>query len=192
LPIQDLVRQENDAFEDRWSVEIIARQLHKSKPLMRALRREQMTPEQFVGLALTVGAAVMVDATDERLDLATVVEAGERHVKVLSTDKTAFSSLSDVRAHEILAQAAWLTVVNRAKLLLQVPPENLLLVRKHREWLDEAFPNELKQDPLADLTNVMQQRGIPFEEMPESGSDEQIQWNTKTAIVGETSDDTTR
>ncbi|TWU13016.1 hypothetical protein CA54_18420 [Symmachiella macrocystis] len=189
LPIQDLIRQENDAFEDRWSVELIARQLPINKQLMRALRREQMTPEQFVGLTLTLGAALTADATDERNDLAAIVAAGEQHVTILTADKTAFSSLSDVRAHEILTQAAWLTVVNRAKVLLQVPPENLQLVRKHREWLDAAFPTDLTQDPLADLTNVMHERGIPFEEMPESGSDEQIEWSTKTAIIGEISVD---
>ncbi len=185
LPIQDLVRQENDAFEDRWSVDLITRQMPKSKRLLRALRREQLTPEQFVGLALAIGAALTADATDPRIDLAGVVKAGKRHVDALTNDKTAFSTLTDVRAHEILTQAAWLTVTNRAKLLLKVPPENLLLVRENREWLDAAFPNDLKQDPLADLTNVMQQRGIPFEELPESGTDEKIEWNYKTAIIGE-------
>ncbi len=185
LPIQDLVRQENDAFEERWSVEPLARQMEKSKALLRALRREQMTPEQFVGLTLTLGAALSANAVDKKIDLATVVEAGKKHIQELSADQTAFSSLSDEQAHEILTRAAWITVVNRAKQLLLVPPENLMLVRKHREWLDAAFPNDLKQDPLEELSNVMNQRGIPFEEMPESGSDEQIDWDVKNALIGE-------
>ncbi len=187
LPIQDLVRQENDNFEERWSVEDLTRQMPKSRELLRALRRERMTPEQFVGLTLTIGAALSADAVDAKIDLAEVIEKGQKQVKELEADQTAFSSLSDELAHEVLSRAAWITVVNRARVLLKVPPENLLLVREHREWLDKVFPGDLKGDPLAELTNVMQDRGIPFDELPESGSDEQIRWDAKEALVGEIS-----
>jgi len=189
LPIQDLVRQEIDAHEDAWSVDLIARQLPKNQRLMRLLRREQMSPEQFVSLTLALGAALSADAVDKRIDLAEVVKTGQRHVKTLKADETAFSTLSDERAHEILAQAAWITVVNRAQILLTVPPENLLLVRKNHDWLVTAFPEHFTRNPLEDLTNVMQQRGIPFEEMPQSGSDERIHWKVKDAILGEIPDD---
>lgn len=184
LPIQDLVRQENDAFYERWSVKWMARQLPNSKPLQRALRREQMTAEQFTGLMLAIGAALTVDALDERVDLKQVLEDGKKHVKELESNETAFSSLKQFRAYQILEQAAWITVVNRAGILADVPPENLTLVRKHRERLDEIFPDDLKQDPLVEFTNVMQERGIPFEEMAESGSDDRLEWNIDKALIG--------
>ena len=184
LPIQDLVRQEKDAIDERWSIEWMTSKMPKSQSLLRALRREEMTPEQFVGLTLAIGAALTADAVDKRINLEQLATEAEQYVAEIAADETAFHSLNDEKAHQVLVKASWISIEKRVATLMQVPPENITLVRKNRERLDEIFPEDLKQDPLAELTNLMQERGIPFDEMPESGSDEHLEWDRNKAVIG--------
>ncbi len=58
LPVNELVNEESNLIEERLSSEFLARQLQRNQPLQRALRSEQMTPTQFVGLSLAIGVGL--------------------------------------------------------------------------------------------------------------------------------------
>ena len=69
--------------------------------------------------------------------------------------------------------------------LRQVPRENRELVRQHRDRLKAVFPEEFRINPLKRFAKVLEDQGTPFEELPESGSDDHLTWSRDQAIVGE-------
>jgi hypothetical protein len=184
LPVNELVNEERTMLDDRWSVEALARALDRNRPLQRALRREQLTPEQFVGLTLAIGAALSKTTLRDDQKLDDILAKGQIVLQSLSQETESFSSLSRERRHYFLQQAAWVTRVDRAKRLTLVPPENSALVEKHRAALEAIFPGEFKLNPLDAIADLLEERGMPFEELPVSGTDDQIEWNPDEAIVG--------
>ncbi|MEX0703250.1 MAG: hypothetical protein WD069_14245 [Planctomycetales bacterium] len=184
LPVADLVEEETHALDLRWSVDWQARQLGKNRPLHRALGREEMTPAQFVGIALALGAALGRDQLPPRTDLEQVIAEGQPAIDALRADLRPFHSLSPEDRHFVLRQAMWISRLDRAERLDRVPPENLTLVRQHREALAKVFPAEFRTDPLAAVADLFAERGVPFEELPQTGTDERIEWDPAEALVG--------
>ena len=184
LPVSGLVQEEEKVLEERWSCERLAKYLSRNKPLRRALRTEQMEPEQFVGFVLTNGLALVQSAVDEDQELDVLLERGELVLRRLRKDDRPYSSLSDDGAYYVLQQAAWLPLIDRVQRLRMVPGENVALVKKYGDRLREIFPAEFQQDPLASLAQVINASGLPFEELAVSGSDTRIAWNAADAIVG--------
>ncbi|MEX0716319.1 MAG: hypothetical protein WD066_07030 [Planctomycetaceae bacterium] len=184
LPVADLVIEEFHAIDQRWSVDWQARQLADDRPLHRALRREEMTPAQFAGIASALAAALGRERLPPRTDLDDVILEGRIVVDELRADPRPFHSLPPEVRHFVLRQAMWIARIDRAERLRQVPPENLTLVRRHRDVLSRIFPPEYHADPLAGIADLFAEHGIPFEELPEGGSDAHIEWDPAEAIVG--------
>lgn len=184
LPVADFVHEETQLLNLRWSVEWQARQLASNQPLQRALRREEMTAGQFAGIALALAAALGREQVPPRTDFEAVIAEGRQAVDALRGDIRPFHSLPPETRHAILRQAMWITRIDRAERLRQVPPENRQLVARHRDALLKVFPAEYHTDPLAAVADPLTEWGIPFEELPSSGSDEQIDWDPAEAIIG--------
>lgn len=184
LPVGDLAQEERRGLEERWSVERLARQFTHSRALNRALRREEMTVEQFVGLMLNLGVALARESIPEERDLDDIQRRGEFVVQRLRKDNRPYSSLSDDGAHYIQQQAAWIPIIDRVQRLKLVPPENRALVQQHREKLEAIFSAELIGDPLAPFARVLDESGLPFVELPESGSDAEITWTADELLFG--------
>lgn len=185
LPIADLVSEEIHANDQRWNVDWQARQLAENRPLRRLLRREEMTAAQFAGIALALTAALGRERLAARTDLDGVIDEGRLVVDDLRADPRPFHSLSPEVRHFVLRQAMWIARVDRAERLRQVPPENRTLVRRHGEALSLVFPPEYRIDPLVGIADLFAEYGIPFEELPDSGSDAHIEWDPVEAVVGQ-------
>lgn len=184
LPVSELVEEERRLLEQRWSPEWLAGTVKKSRRLDRVLSNERMTLPQFLGLLLSIGGAASKGALHEKQDLDRILRTGERTLDRLSKDRRPFSSLSREEMHAVLQQAAWATRVDRAKRLKIVPEENVVLAEKYRDKLLLVLPGEFLANPFDDLVDLLGEKGLPFEELPESGFDDGIEWSLAVAVVG--------
>ena len=183
--VSELVEREIKMLAGRSDVEKLGTHLQKNRRLQRALRREQLTPAQFAGLSLAIGVAISRSTLRDDQDLDKIIEEGERKIDELKQDMKSFHLHSPEGQHRVLQQAAWITRIDRAKRLKLVPPENYIdLVQKHGEKLAAIFPDEFTANPLDAVADRLEERGTPFEELAESGSDTEIEWNEADAIVG--------
>ena len=183
-PVGELVKEELNAIEERWDFDNLKGQLRRNKRLQRVLRREEMTAEQFLGLSLALGVALSRSTVREDQNLERLAKMGKQKVEQLKTEADLFSSLSLERHHSVLQRAVWITRTDRAKRLLTVPPENLALVQAHLERLQAIFPPAYTTNPLDPVADLLAEQGIPFEESPLAGYDNQIEWSRDDAIVG--------
>lgn len=184
LPVRELVQEEIDAYSDRWNPHRLASQLPTLRPLQAALRRERLTQPQFVGLVLALGVALSAEQVPASQDLKAPLIQGREIVQELLRDPRVFSSLSEDAAHYVLQQATWVTVTERLQRLMSVPDANRELIRAHREPLTAALPAEFSQNPLAMFDRILQSTGLPFEEGPSSGLDDELTWRRDDAIQG--------
>jgi hypothetical protein len=143
-----------------------------------------MTAEQFIGLSLALAIALGRDSVREDQDLERIVKVGRQRIDQLQAEVDLFSSLGPEKQHEVLQRAVWITRTDRARRLLTVPPENVALVRAHRERLKKIFPGVYTSNPLDPVADHLAEQGVPFEESPSVGSDSQIDWSRADAIVG--------
>lgn len=184
LPVGELVDDELLKLSQRWSEDWLAKHLDDSRRLERALNRERMTRKQFVSLATVIGTALSRSTLDPKIDFDQMIEKGEPIIASLREDDRPFSSLSPEGQYQLLQRAVWVTRVDRAKHLKLVPPENVEIVSKHKDRLHEIFPASYVQNPLDDIADVLEEQGLPFIEIEESGSDERIEWEAAQVIFG--------
>lgn len=174
--ICDLAAEELENRETGWDPSHIKQVFERHKLLVRELRKEKMTAEQFAGLMLAIGAATCRREVPKGVDLAALSDRARPHLDSLAQDIAPFSSLNRESQHVILQKAMWIARKVRADQLKQVPTENLELADKHREWLHHALPSEFLDNPSDEIRDLLEERGMPFEELPESGSDEDLLW----------------
>lgn len=184
LPVSELVAEEQRSLAERWSGSWIVQQLERNRPLHRVLQRERITPEQFAGLVLATGAALSRSTLRESQDLDKIIARGEPAVERLRRETRSFALFSQEARHYLLQQAAWLTRVDRAQRLKQVPAENVALVSQHRTELERVFPAEFLTNPLDSIADRLEEEGLPFEEQSASGRDAEITWDPREAIIG--------
>jgi hypothetical protein len=184
LAVADLVAAEQRLLDEAWEPRLIAPRLSPHSELSRRLRREQLSAEQFVGLVLTVGAAMARLQLNGHEPPEETLRRGRKIVDGLKSDRRIFSALEVDERAQILDQAVWLHRLDRIERLRQVPPENLELAQKHSAWLVQVLPACFLVNPLADLADVLGEQGVPFLELPESGSDVRLDWDPREAIIG--------
>jgi hypothetical protein len=184
LPVSDLVKEEQHNLSEHWSVERLVEQLPRQRSLQRALSWQQMNPDRFIGLTLAIGIALSRATLHDRQDLDELVETGRMRIRKLKSNDAVFAQLSEENQHAVLREAAWITRVDRANRLAEVPPENLALVQSRRERLEQIFPPEFTVNPLDTIADLLEEQGIPFEELPLSGRDDQIEWDRDEAHIG--------
>ncbi|QDT25889.1 hypothetical protein [Gimesia panareensis] len=184
LPIEDLVNSEQTNLSLLWEVERIRDQFGiRNRSLKKALRRRDMSKEQFVSYTLALGLAASRNQLREDQNLEDVIEKGNKTIHQLQLDKRPFSSLSLEERHRTLHEAMWISRVNRAEHLIQVPPENMNLVKAHWDELQKVLPPEFLKNPLDELTDILEERGIPFT-FAKDDSDELLHWTSTNAIIG--------
>ncbi|MFO0918265.1 MAG: hypothetical protein U0872_08125 [Planctomycetaceae bacterium] len=173
--VSDLCREEVRRREECWDPARLAPVFARHKLLMRLLQREQLTAEQFAGLLLAIGAANCRSSVPPTLDLAAIADRAQKEVDELNRNyQQAFTLLSPETRYAVIVQAMWIPRMIRIQKLQQAPEENIALVKRNRAWLDKAFPEELLKNPPEELQDLFEERGMPFEERPESGSDEDL------------------
>ncbi len=183
LPVHELVREESDELEKLWNDEHLIRHLAKDRPLQRALR-QRMSPAQFVGLVKTLGAALARNAVRPDQDMRLIVEQGKRRLGKLRSQSQRFNQLAPDEQHDVLTTAVWITRIDRARRLMQVPPENLALVKAHYDRLKAIFPQEFWGNPFDPIADQIEELGMSFEELKQTGLDTEIDWKESDALRG--------
>lgn len=177
LPVRDLVKEENMQLAFRWDVQVLAKNLAHDRALARSLRRSNMELEEFCLLVEAIGITLVRTTVRADQNIDSILEQSKFPLDELQKDERAFSELSRDEAYAVLRKAVWITRVDRAKRLASVPPENIALVRKHYETIAALFPAQFQQNPFDPLVDLLDEYGIPFEELPEVGSDAELEWS---------------
>jgi hypothetical protein len=183
LPVNELVREESDELEKLWNDEHLTRHLAKDRPLQKALR-QRISSAQFVGLVKTLGAALARNAVRPDQDLKLIVEQGKRRLGPLRAQTQRFNQLQPDERHVVLTTAVWITRIDRARRLTQVPPENLALVKSHYDRLKAIFPQEFWANPFDSIADQIEELGMSFEELRQTGLDTEIDWKESDALRG--------
>ncbi|MAT14943.1 MAG: hypothetical protein CMJ46_06705 [Planctomyces sp.] len=187
LSVHDLVLEEEKLIENLWNEEVLVRQLSRNKPLLKRLKRERMTPQQFIGFTRAIGMAMSRASLRENQDLQKILEEGERVIQRLKDDHRSFSVLSEDNEedmHIVLQNAMWITRADRVARLMKVPPENVDLVKKYSRQLNEVFPDDFKRNPLDEVQDLLVEFGLPFEETELVGLDVDLSWEKSEARIG--------
>jgi hypothetical protein len=185
LPVNELVKEEEKLVTDRQSIDwFIAHFPTESRFLKRALRREGMTIEQFVGLYLALGISMSRDRLPADRDLDQILSRGKQAIAELKKDSRPFSSLPEEQAYFLQEQSGWLAVVDRALRIKPVHPGNLPLVRQYAERLGAVMPAEFTRNPMLEFSTILDDRGVPFQEPAGQDTDDRITWSRDRAIVG--------
>jgi len=71
-----------------------------------------------------------------------------------------------------------------------MPPENITLVRKRWKNLAKIFSAPVTENPLDAVADLLEERGLPFEELFEIGTDAEIEWIDYQALIGHDIPDT--
>jgi hypothetical protein len=158
-------------------------QLGKDRVLQRALR-QRMTLPQFVGLVKTIGAALARNAVRTDQDLQKIIQEGRRRLEPLRAQVSRFNQLKPDERHVVLTTAVWITRIDRARRLLQVPPENRATAKAQLERLKPIFPKEFTANPFDSIADQIEELGMAFEELPQTGLDAEIEWKESEAIRG--------
>lgn len=192
LPIEDLVNSEQNNMSQLWNIQRISDQFGiRNRILKKALHRREMSKEQFISFTLAIGLAASRHQLRADQNLDEIILKGNKIVHQLQLNKRPFSSLSLEERHRTLHEAMWIARVNRAEQLNQVPPENVNLVIKHWDQLKAVLPPEFLKNPLDDLSDTLEERGIPFTVVDEEDYNSLLQWTSTEAIIGTDEPDTT-
>lgn len=185
LPISDLVKEEEKTLRDHQSIDWFISHVPQSRFLKRALRKERLTMEQFVGLYLALGISMSRDHLPADRDLAQVLVRGKRAIAALKKEeKKTLVDLPEEQAYYVQEQSGWLAVVDRASRLNPVHPQNVVLVRQNADRLRAVLPEEFTRNPLLEFATILDDRGVPFQEPPGHESDDRIVWSRERALVG--------
>tara|TARA_R110002095_G_scaffold94422_3_gene82248 strand:+ start:21751 stop:22533 length:783 start_codon:yes stop_codon:yes gene_type:complete len=185
LPIEDLVNSEQHNLSQLWDIQRISDHFGiRNRTLKKSLHRRDMSKDQFISFTLALGLAASRTQLRPDQNLEEIVQKGEKVIHQLQLDKRPFSSLSLEERHRTLHEAMWIARVNRVEQLIQVPPENINLVKSHWEELKEVLPPEFLKNPLSDLSDTLEERGIPFSVNEADDSDELLEWTSINAIIG--------
>lgn len=184
LPVNDLVNEESAQIVRPWDTKFLAQEVETNRRLQRALRRVEMTPEQFMGLLLAIGTAMNRSNLPRDYDFDAVIHRGQKVIQQLKRNRTPFVDYSLDRQYSVTREAIWLYRVDRSERLRDVPRENVELVRQHWDELAALFPHEFTIDPLGVIADQLEERGIPFVESPETGQDANISWNPEESLIG--------
>lgn len=185
LTVLDLVEAEERNISNHWNEDTLSRQLDKNRELKKQLRRARMTTRQFIGFTRAIGCATGRLAVKDTRDMTRKLEQGDAVVRRLKTNaETPFSKLEPEERHVVLQEAMWLTRVYRIKMMQQVPPENVELVKKYKEELLDVFPEDFTENPIDAVRDMLVDYGLPFEEIKPDGSDVELTWELSEARVG--------
>lgn len=184
LPVGELTNVERKSIDDHMKVEWFQKHLQQSKAFQRALRKERLTAQQFVGLTVAFGLALSRNDLPANEDIDKILARGMQNVGSLEKDKRVFNLLTQDAAYYVLEQAAWIPLVDRLKRMKKVPPENCELVKAHREKFDRCFPEDLRGNPLQGLSKLLEDESLPFTDPGGINPDDHIVWNREAALVG--------
>lgn len=165
IAIADLLTEESAALAKAWNPTELGVQWNRSIALQRALRIEQVTPEQFAAWTQALSLAAMRGSANSRYLSDNVRKESLLSLRHLEHDERMFSTLTHEERYRVLREARALSRVNRIEWLMKAPAENIKLVQQHEAWLKKVLPAHVWSDPLQEVVDRETALGIPFSEL---------------------------
>ena len=186
LSVKGLIKEEKKKLPNRWFSETVLSKLRNNRSLTIALKKENLSFEQFLGLTETIAMAAARTHCENVDELRRIVRTGKYELSQLMKVEGVFSGFPEEEQYEIIRKAAWLSRLDRARNMLKIPEENVALLRRHWDVLKRYLPEDALRDPLADIVDTLTVYGVPFEETPSSGFDDKLKWSPddETAYIG--------
>lgn len=186
LSVKGLIKEEQKRLPNRWFTESVLAELKNNHKLVKVIQKYNLSIEQFLGLTETIAMAASRTHFENIIELRIIARTGQREVSLLLKTDEVFSRFREEERFELIRKAAWLTRLDRARNLIKVPEENVELLRRHWEIISPYLPEDALRDPLEDIVDSLHDYGLPFEEIPESGSDISLKWSPldENAIIG--------
>ena len=175
--VATLAREELERLRESTRLPVLSDSIGRRPRLRYALEQEKLTREQYTSLLLAVGLATQRAKVDPARDLDRYVEVGRRILKQLADRDVSFAALSPDEQIRAVDEATWITRVNRAERLLEVPVANAALADRSDERLRRILPVAFLSDPLAAVADPLRDYGVPFRERPDSGFDSELTWS---------------
>ena len=175
--VATLAREELERLRESTRLSVLAGSNTRRPRLRYALEEEGLTDEQYASLLLAVGIAVQRSKVDPARDLAGYVEDGRRVLKRTADWNESYATLPPDVQVRALDEATWITRVDRAERLGQVPDANVSLVESRVAELANILPTEFLVDPLAEVADPLRDFGVPFRERADSGFDSELTWS---------------
>ena len=175
--VATLAREELERLRESTRLSVLSDSIGRHPRLRYALDQEKLTREQYTSLLLAVGLATQRAKVDPARDLSRYVEVGRRMLKDLAERDVSFAALSPDNQIRAIDEATWITRVNRAERLLEVPEANAALAESDDEQLSRILPTAFLNDPLAAVADPLRDYGVPFRERPDSGFDSELTWS---------------
>ena len=175
--VSTLAREELERLRESTRLSVLAAARGRQPRLRFALDNEGLTREQYTSLLLCVGLAMQRSKVDPARDLERYVRDGRSVLKRLANDDVSYATLSRDEQIEAIDKATWITRVDRAERLLEVPEGNVAIVGQSEGRLAKILPTAFLSDPLADVSDPLRDFGVPFKERADSGFDSELTWS---------------
>lgn len=174
LEIAQLAVEEQGKLVEFWQPKRYQNDLAWEKSLRTALLSEHVTLEQFIALTLCVGVACSSKLASKELADSLLQRRGDLAIERLSSDHRIYSKLAADERFAVIRDTEWLSRMELLSALRSVPAENVTLVTEQASWIEAHLPEHVRPDPKELLMDRRRQNGVPFEELPTSGSDSQL------------------
>lgn len=169
ISISDLLKEETGLLAKKWNPTELGAQWNRSTALQRALRIEQVTPEQFAAWTQALALAAMRNVASPRNLSDHLRKEALLSLRKLETDERMFSTLTPEERYRILRDARALARVHRHEWLMKAPEENQQLAKQHEAWLKKVLPGHVWADPILEVTDHELSLGVPFGEHKTDG-----------------------
>lgn len=179
LSVKGLIKEEQKYLPNRWFAELEVAKVGNNPRLIKAIKRNNLSVEQFLGLTETISLAAARTHYEDPSELRSIIRAGLYEVKELNKIDKVFAKFPEEEKFDLIRRSAWLCRLTRAQSLLEVPEENAALLKKHWAVITPYLPEDALRDPLADIVDSLLDFGLPFEELPKTGSDITLKWSPR-------------
>lgn len=184
VPVRELVDEEQMQLEDRWRWSPVRDALPDTRAFDRFLRRRRMSRERLAGVALMVAAALARSTVRDDQNLTDLIAQGQQAVLDLRRDERPYHTLPPEEVHDVLHKAVWITRLDRAARLNEVPPGNVALVRQRLSQLVPLYLPSVLENPFDGIADRQEEQGVPFLELPGVDLFDARDWDRSQAIFG--------
>ncbi|GIX03159.1 MAG: hypothetical protein KatS3mg113_0165 [Planctomycetaceae bacterium] len=186
LSVSDLMAEEESKLAAVWQPETWTSRWEKHPRIIAAMHAAGLTPEQFAGLWLAVHAAYGRSLTTPAELSSDWLRKTEQFCRLLAQDGRIVSTLSPDDFTRVQDLSLWLHRRDRLHRLQRVPADNVVLIQRHRDWLQQYLPACAQESPLATFSELLGEHGLPFIELPETGNDLHLPWDRHSALGRDT------
>ena len=178
--IERIAGEKLDQLEERWTPGYVSQTFVRNPRLRWAMASAEMSPENFSALILSVGVALSKSSVPPETDLGNLLKRAREGAQKLNEDRRSMATLASDEQYQIVQQSLWIPLLDLMTHYPMVSDGTLQLVKQHRARLEKAFPPEFTENPLPYYDKILNNSGLPFEDLPETGITDLTAWDPES------------